>query len=229
MKKYFYLIITVLITLSSCKKEETDTTAYTALSVYNASPTFSTYDFYLGDTKLNSVALPFGGGFAYTQRLAGDYSVKYTTAGQIESVLTRTIGLSQNNYFSYFLLGKPGSFDAVLFNDDLSATSTTHAYVRFINLSPDAPAMDLASKISTATTSTSFTTKTAYKSATAYLPLVAGKYTFELKDNATAALKASLTDVTLVANGHYTIICKGFVAPASALELPISAQVIINR
>ncbi len=224
MKINLLLILIGLFTLGSCKKETTDTTPYAALSIFNASPTYATYDFYLNDGKLNSVAIPFGGGASYKQYTAGTYNLKLTTAGRPESLVTKSVALSQNTYYSYFVVNRTASLDGMLITDDVSATSTTNAFVRFINLSPDSPAQDLS-----VTGSTSLVTNKTYKTASAFVPITAGTYSFDVKDNSTGAVKTTLAGVSLVANGKYTIISRGLLTPLSGVEHPLSIQVIINK
>ncbi|TKC12546.1 DUF4397 domain-containing protein [Pedobacter polaris] len=223
--KLGFLILGIgLVVLSSCKKSETDTTPYSAITVINASPTAATYDVYLGDKKLNSAALPLGGSVAYTQQVVGTYDLKFTTAGRAESLLTKNVSLAQNTYQSFYLVGRPDAFESIFVSDDLSATSTTNAFVRFINLSPDAPALYLS-----ITGGASVATNQTYKGISAFVPLAAGSYSFDIKDNVTSAVKTTLAGISLVANGYYTIIAKGLITPASGTEVPLSGQVIITR
>jgi hypothetical protein len=216
------LLVFTIIALSSCKKQQVDTSTYAAITFFNASPSFSTYDIYLNDSRINSTAIPFGGAISYSQRVSGNYTVKYTISGRPESALTKSISLSPNTYYSYFLINTSSNLDGLLVTDDLSATSTTNAYVRFINLSPDSPAQDLV--INGGAT---ITTSKAYKAVSTYSSLAAGKYTFDIKETG-GAVKASLTDVTLSAGAYYTIISKGLKTPGS-LDQPLGAQLISSR
>ena len=220
----FLALVVCLSILSSCKKTETDTTPYTAVAIYNASPTATTYDVYLGSTKLNNAALPLGGGVAYSQQVAGSYDVKFTIAGRGENAYTKTVNLTQNNYHSFYLIGKPNAFDGIFLTDDLSATSTTHAFVRFVNLSPDAPALALA-----ITGGAAVATPQTYKGVSSFVQVAAGTYSFDVKDNLTAAVKTTLTGVNLVANGHYTIFANGLIVPTSATEIALGAQIVVNK
>lgn len=213
-----------LVFLNSCKKEETDTTPYTAVAIYNASPTASTYDVYLGSTRLNNAALPLGGGVAYSQQVAGSYDVKFTVSGRSESLYTKTVNLSQNNYHSFYLIGRPNAFDGIFITDDLTATSTTNAFVRFVNLSPDAPALALAIKGGAA-----IATSQTYKGVSSYVQVAAGTYSLDVKDNLTAVVKTTLTGVNLVANGHYTVFANGLITPTSASEIALGAQIVVNK
>ncbi|TKC02070.1 DUF4397 domain-containing protein [Pedobacter cryotolerans] len=225
MRKFYSLILFFLTitTIISCKKQEVDTTAYTAIAVVNASPTSATYDVYLGANKINAAALPSGGGVSYVQQVAGNYDLKFTVAGRGESVLTRTVNLEQNKFQSFYLIGSPTSFDGIFTVDDLTATSTTQAFVRFINLSPDAPALSLA-----VTGGAAVGSSQAYKGISTFVQVAPGAQSFELKDNS-AVVRATLTGVNLVANGYYTIIAKGLVTPVTATDLPLAAQLIVTK
>lgn len=220
--KFGFVILGIsLIALSSCKKTETDDTPYSAISVINASPTSATYDVYLGNTQLNTAALPSGGAVAYVQKAATTYDLKFTVAGRSESVFTKNVNLVQNTYQSFYLVGRPTALEGIYVSDDLSATSSTNAFVRFINLSPDAPALDLF-----VTGGASIVSNQSYKGISAFIPIAAGAYSFDVKDKLTAAIKTTLAGVNLVANKHYTIIVKGLITPVAGTEISLSAQLI---
>ncbi len=223
-KFYAMVALIAIVSISACKKEEVDNTAYAAISVVNGSPTVSTYDIYLGATKLNSVAIPSGGSVGYSQRVTASYDLKFTTAGRVESLYTKSIGLTTNAYQTFFLVGGTAALDGFFTIDDLSAVSATHAYVRFVHLSPDAQAMDLFVK-----GGSSLIANKGFKTASAFTPITAGTYTFEVKETTGGAVKATTESVILGANVYYTVFVKGLVTPAAGgLELPLSAQVIVN-
>lgn len=223
-KFYIAFALFCIINISGCKKIEADTNAYSALSVINASPTASTYDIYLSDSKINSVAIPFGGAVPYSQRVAGTYDLKFTIAGRADNIYTKTIGLVASTYQSFFLVGRTASLDGLLTTDDLSATSTTNAFVRFVNVSPDSQAMDLVVK-----GGSSVITNKAYKTASAFTPIAAGTYVFDVKETSTGTVKTSTESVVLGANVYYTVLVKGLNTPvAGSTELPLGAQVTVN-
>ncbi|GGI22661.1 hypothetical protein GCM10008119_03760 [Pedobacter mendelii] len=208
--------------VSSCAKtDETDTTI-SYLRVTNASPTLATYNVYLNGSTINSVALPFAGSLAYTSRTAGTYSLKFTTGSNVENLLTKDVVLNQNTSYSFYLVNKPGQLDGLLIGDDLSIASTDKAYIRFINLSPDAPALDLAKTSAT----TSYVTSKAFKTASGFVAIDAGTYSLDAKDTSTGLVKTTKTDAVFAAGYHYDVICGGLVTPANDTERPISLQVL---
>ncbi|MBE5320175.1 DUF4397 domain-containing protein [Pedobacter sp. MR2016-19] len=208
--------------LTSCKKTETADPTISYLRIINASPSLATYNAYFNGNMVNSAALPFGGAVNYLSYVAEAYSLKFTTASSAESLLTKTITLNASTYYSSYLINKPVALDVYTIGDDLSTPSTDKAYVRFINLSPDAPALDLAKTSAT----TMLVTNKAYKNASGFVAVDAGTYTLDAKETSSGAVKATSESTSFTAGYHYDIICGGLVAPANDTERPLSLQVI---
>jgi hypothetical protein len=219
------LVLIAFTALTSCKKTETADPTISYLRVINASPSLATYNAYFNGNIVNSAALPFGGSAAYTSYSAGSYSLKFTTASSTESLLTKTIALSASTYYSSYLINKPAALDIYTIGDDLSLPATDKAYIRFINLSPDAPALDLAKA---SATTTLFTNK-AYKSASGFIAVDAGTYSLDAKETSSGTIKTSLTGTSFIAGYHYDIICGGLVTPANDTERPLSLQAILIK
>lgn len=227
IKKNISYIAFVMILVSgftACKTDEETIVPASFISVFNASPTAATYDVYLNDVKFNTVALPFGGGTAYAGKPVGNYNIKLTVADRIESVITKSVSLAENKYYSYYFINKPSDLDGLLINDEVGATSADKAFVRFVNLSPDAPALDLATS-----TGTSWATDKAFKQYSGFTQVAPGATILVLKDKATGGTKSTLESFTFVAGGYYTVIARGLVTPASSSENSFSGQVLIHK
>ena len=218
-------ILVVLTSLTACKKTDTGDPTISYLRVINASPSVATYNAYFNGSIVNSAALPFAGSAAYISSAPGAYALKFTTASSAESVLTKTITLGASTYYSSYLINKPAALDVYTIGDDLSLPATDKAYIRFINLSPDAPALDLAK----ASATTSLFTNKAFKSASGFITVDAGTYSFDAKETATGTIKTSLTSTSFVAGYHYDIICGGLVTPANDTERALSLQAILIK
>lgn len=221
-KARFYLLFIVTAILTSCAKTENVDTTISYLRTINASPSLATYNAYLNGSMITSAALPFTGSTAYTSRTAGAYTLKFTSGSSTESLFTKDISLNQSTSYSYYLVNKPSQLDGLLISDDLSMPAADKAYIRFINLSPDAPALDL---IKSGTT-TSYATNKAYKATSSFLAVDPGTYALDAKDTATGAVKTTKTDAVFAAGYHYDVICGGLVTPANDTERPLSLQVL---
>ncbi len=219
---FSFLLIFSVITLNSCKKKEVEVPDASYLRFVNASPTLGTYNIYLDNKMLNTMAIPFGGTISYSPFVFGKHTVKYTTATNTQAILTKEITLTGNKIHSLYLVDKGDNLDALLVVDDATVTSTTKAFVKFINLSPDAPALSL----DIAEGANLFASKT-YKTGTEFIQVDPKTYKFNIKDSATGAVKTTLNDIEFVAGRYYTIISRGMLNPG-ANDQPLSAQSIIN-
>jgi Domain of unknown function (DUF4397) len=219
-----FVLIAVTV-LTSCKKTETTDPTISYLRVINASPSLATYNAYFNGNMVNTAALPFGGAASYASYTAGSYSLKFTTASSTESLLTKTITLNASTYYSSYLINKPAALDVYTIGDDLSIPSTDKAYIRFINLSPDAPALDLAKTSAT----TALVTNKAFKSASGFIAVDAGTYTLDAKETSSGTVKATSESTSFTAGYHYDIICGGLVTPANDTERALSLQVVMIK
>ncbi|WP_316735197.1 DUF4397 domain-containing protein [Pedobacter aquatilis] len=217
-----FALATFTTILGACGKTETTDTTISYIRVVNGSPGLGTYNVYLSGTAINSAALPFAGATSYTSRSSGAYALKFTTASSTDALHTKDITLNPSSNYSYYLVNKPGQLDGFLITDDISITSADKAYIRFINLSLDAPALDLAKTSAT----TSLITNKAYKTASSFITVDAGTISLDIKDTATGTIRTTKTDVTLTAGNHYDIICAGLVTPANDTEKGLSLQVL---
>ncbi|TKC05912.1 DUF4397 domain-containing protein [Pedobacter frigoris] len=216
-------MLMVVLIFDSCKKDPVTTVNTSYLSVTNTSPTLSTFNFYLNQSKANTGALPFGGTIPYLQVNPGEYNAKLTTESNTESLLTKKIVLEKDKIYSLFVIDKADKLDYLQITDDIKVPGTDKALIRFINLSPDASALNLSVKDGAA-----IATDKAYKSAGTFLEVDAKLYTFEIKDKATSAVKAELKDIDLKKGGIYTVIARGLLN-ATDTERAFSGQVITNK
>jgi hypothetical protein len=219
-----YLIATVAtLSLSSCAKDETTTTQVSGLTVINTSPTLGTYNVYLNTVQVNTAAIPFTGTIPYFQITPGVNTVKFTTASSTDNLLTKEVTLENDKAYSLFLIGKAGQLDGLLVPDDLSPVSANQAFIRFINLSPDAATLELSE-----TGKAAIVKEEAYKSASPFVATEAKTYSFDLKDKVTGVVLKTLTGVTLSSGKMYTIAACGIV-DATANDQPLRIQVFTNR
>lgn len=214
------LVCLSLVLLSSCKNDEVAVKDFAYIRFINASPTLATYNIYFDDKMVNTAAIPFGGTISYTPYVLGAHTLKYTAGSNINPILTKSITLS-DKINSAYLIGKDNSLEVLLVADDASVTSTTKAFVKFINLSPDAPALSLDIK-----GGANLAKDKSYKLGSGFVQVDPKSYDLEIKDPS-GNVKTTLTGVDMVAGRYYTVISKGMLNP-SPTEQAFSAQSIIN-
>lgn len=224
--KIFYALVAVaaITLISACGKSDNQVPEYGSLSIYNASPSSATYDVYLNSSKVNSAALPYAGGVKYIQLTAGSYETKFTIASETASVYTKTgITVANNAFSTLYLTGTTGNFDGLVLADEFAGAATDKAHVRFINLSPDANALDLRIKDATS----NLTSNKAYKAYSGFTAVDAGAKVFEIKETSSGTVKTTV-ERTLVNGTFYTIIAGGKVTPGTN-ERTFNGQIIQHQ
>lgn len=226
MKKVFSVFSAILITasvtlLSSCKKEETKT--YAKVLVTHASPDAPGVDLLMDDTKVNSSALNFPGNTGYLEVESGSRNIKVNVSGTPTTVINATLTLDKDMNYSVFAVDSVSKISAVVLTDDLSAPASGKAHVRFVHLSPNAPAVDIAVASSGAVV---FGNKS-FKEATAFTPLDAGTYNLDVRVAGTTTVALVLPAITLQAGKIYTVFAKGFLGGTGAQAL--GAEIIVNK
>ncbi len=226
MKRSFttslFAMMTAAVLLSACKKENNVPVEFTYVSLTNVSPSTATYNVSFDGARFVSGALPFEGNVAYKQVNPKTYSVKLTTESSSDSKLTKDLTFANNKGYSLFIIGKTDQLDFLQLEDELKTPSTDKALIRFINLSPDAPVLNLKEK-----DKETIISDKAYKTASSFIEVEARKYIFDLVDKATGLPKGTMAEVELKKGLIYTIIAKGLLSPAET-EKPFGGLVLIN-
>lgn len=213
----FFFCVTAML---SCAKNS-EPTPYAYMSITNVSPTLGTYNVYVDGTKSNTGgAVAFGGFLSYGTLTAGSHTLNFTTESSTVSLLEKTVNLEENGVYSAFLINKDSDMDVLLIADEMSVASTDKAFIRFINLSPDAPALDLA-----LLNGETLVSSKVYKASSAFQTIDPKTYSFELKAN--GEVQTVLADLELTAGRYYTIISKGLMTVGD-IDQPFGAQLITN-
>lgn len=124
-------------------------------------------------------------------------------------------------YYSLIFTGRSPQSAVILIEDDLSATATDKAKIRFANLSPDAPALDLylQGKTDPAISHQSF------KGVSAYLNVdPALKANFEVRASGSSAVLATLHTFKIEKGKIYTIWARGLLEDPTGAAFGLDAM-----
>lgn len=215
------LFLTAILLVSSCKKEETH--SHANVLVAHASPDAPGVDLLVDDSKQNSAALTFPNNTGYLQVETGTRNIKVNVIGTSTTVIEADLTLAKDMNYSVFAVDSVSKISAVVLTDDLTAPAAGKAHVRFVHLSPNAPAVDIAVASSGAVV---FGNK-AFKEYTAFTPLDAGTYNLDVRVAGTSTVALVLPAITLEAGKIYTVFAKGFLGGSGAQAL--GAEIIVNK
>lgn len=216
-----FILTAVVFSLSSCEKEETKT--FANVLVAHASPNAPGVDLLVDGAKQNSAALTFPNNTSYLKVEAGARNIKVNVTGTSTTVINADLTLEKDKNYSVFAVDSVSKISAIVLADDLTAPASGKAHVRFVHLSPNAPAVDVAVASSGAVV---FGNK-AFKEYTAFTPLDAGSYNLDVRVAGTSTVALVLPTITLEAGKIYTVFAKGFLGGIGAEAL--GAEIIVNK
>lgn len=214
-----------LTAVTGCSDDESVTNppaAQTArVLTVHASPNAPGVDL-LVDNVVAGTNLTFPNNTGYLTVPAGTRNVKVNVTGTATTVINADLPLTAAGNYSVFAVDSVSKISALVLTDNLAAPAAGKAHVRFIHLSPNAPAVDVA----LAGGAVVFANK-AFKEYVDFTPLDAGTYNLEVRLAGTGTVVLPLPGISLTAGKIYTVFARGFVGGAGAQAL--GAEIISNN
>lgn len=176
----------------------------------------------LVDGVVAGTGLSFPNNTAYLNVAAGTRNVKVNVTGTSTTVIDANVPVVGGSNYTVIACDSVSKIGAIVLTDNLAVPATGKAHVRFVHLSPNAPAVDVA----VAGGPVVFA-NTVFKGFTAFTPVDAGTYDFEVRLAGTGTVALPVNGVTLTAGKIYTVFAKGFAGGSGAQAL--GAQIIVNN
>lgn len=192
------------------------------VNVIHASPDAPGVDLLIDNVKVNNAPLTFPNSTGYLTVSAGLRNIKVNASGTNTSVINANLDLSSGVSYSVFATNVLSSIVPIVVQDNLAAPASGKAHVRFMHLSPNAPAVDI-----TLTDGTVVFANRAFGEYTAFTPLDAGTYNLQVRLAGTSTVVLNLPNIT-VANGKiYTVFARGLAGGMG--DQALGAQIIVNN
>lgn len=215
---------------TGCKKDSTSTPDTAKVNVVHASPNAPGVDLLVDGTKVNSSALNFPDNTGYLSVNAGARNIKVNVSGTSTTVIDATPTLTKDVNYTVFAIDSVSKISPLVLVDDLTTPASGKAHIRFVHLSPNAPAVDVSVAGQAAGVGV-FTNRTFNKTITAaqyaFTPVDAGNYHLEVRVAGTTTVALDIPSITFTAGKIYTIFAKGFLGGTGAQAL--GAGVIVNK
>lgn len=220
------MISALSFTFIGCDDEETPvaptpTPSNSLVKVVHASPDAPGVDL-LVDNAVAGTNLTFPNNTGYLTVPSGTRNVKVNVTGTMTTVIEANVPFMQDRNYSVFAVNSVANIEPLLIEDDLTAPASGKAHVRFIHLSPDAPAVDI-----TLTDGTVVFGNRVFKDFTAFTPLDAGTYDLQVRVAGTTTVALDLPGITVESGKIYTVFAKGFLSGSGTQAL--DAQIIVNN
>lgn len=222
ISKAFLAVFAVSAILVACKKDTPAPQKIAGLYVVNAFADTLSLDFIIDNTKINTKPFKYNvKSTGYLNLYPGTMTIGIAKKGVNKIIAKNDYTLAESKGYSMFIIDtlNTNTKKFLLIEDDLSAPEADKAKVRFINLSKDAPALNLGIE---GQTTDLFTNKAFYEH-TAFTSITPGaSVTFNIKENTT--VKTTLPNVKIEKGKIYTIYAKGL-ASATIDSLKLRADI----
>ncbi|HRE40909.1 MAG TPA: DUF4397 domain-containing protein [Ignavibacteria bacterium] len=189
--------------------------------IAHASPNAPNVDIYL-DNNLVASNVAYLDYLPYTQISPGVRNVKVNVTGTMTSVINLDLNFDAATNYSIFAIDSVANLSAIRYDDDLTTPASGKAHVRFIHLSPNAPAVDIA-----VTGGPVLFSNYTFKQASVFTPVDAGVYDLEVRLAGSTTVVLSLPGIDLSNGKIYTVFARGFVGGTGTQAL--GASIIPNN
>ncbi|HEX2945073.1 MAG TPA: DUF4397 domain-containing protein [Clostridia bacterium] len=188
---------------------------YSYVRLFNASPNLEPVDVY-ANAALVASGVAYKGFTEYFQILPGTYGITVFPAGTTGPALLDTqVEIPARSIMTAALTGLSPSISIRTYFETVIQIPAGRLYLRFANLSPDSPGMDLLANGQRLFEGVS------YGMATNYTPVAAGMYVFNIMQSNTGTRLLYVPNITLGAGRFYTIYAVGQISGVAPLEVLI--------
>lgn len=183
------------------------------IRVLHASPNAPTVDIY-ANGNLIVQDLTYKELSLYLPVPSGDYNIMIYPSGQMTNPIINTnLYIPENTIFNVAVIGTLPDISLYPIPEPFTSHNSVNSCIRFIHLSPNAPAVDIKLPDGTIVFS-----NIGYKDITYYVCIPAGVYTFNFTPSGTNNVVLTVPNVNLNSNNFYTIYVVGLVGEAPGLE-----------
>lgn len=201
----------------SAKFRKTNPTSIVRL--LHAAPNAPNVDIYVND-KLFIRNLSYSEFTKYMVVPSGSYNVKVYPVGEtVMPVVETEVNLQPNYAFTGAVIGTLPDLSLLPIPDPANPNNYGTACVRFVHLSPNAPAVDV-----TLQNGSMLFKDVKYKDYTLYVCGPPGTYTLQVKAAGTDKVALTVSDVQLMANNYYSIYAIGLLDKNPELEALLSTD-----
>lgn len=209
------------VAVSGMESESRGGRGYAKAMFVHASPDAPAVDIRAGK-RLVAWNLAFPNNTRYRFLRPGTRDVRVNVAGTKTTVINAPVMFEAGKAYSVFAVNTVANIAPLVLTDDLTRPAKGNAHVRFIHLSPNAPAVDIGV---TGVAAPVFPNKS-FKDFTPFTPLSAGTYNLEVRVAGSQNVVLPLPGIKLEAGKIYTLFAKGLLGGTGAQAL--GAQIIVN-
>jgi hypothetical protein len=226
MRKFLSIMVVLALPFANAACEDDDPvvppTPTSRFMVVHASPDTPSLDVYVsGNGAKDNLVYP--GNTGYLTIDAGFLDVRLQLTAPPHTILYEAQhDFAEDDYYTLFIDDTMSNLDWIMLTDDLSTPASGQTRLRFLHLSPDAPAIDITTQ-----TGTVLFPDHIFEEVTPFTDFAAGTYDLQVRNAGTTNVLFDIPPRTFQAGKVYTIFLKGLVAGTGTQALGV--QVITNK
>lgn len=222
-KTLLFLILSfsvLMFFVNSCSDDEQ---SFAKVQVINASPDAPAVNVLIDGVKQNPTGLKFPEYTSYINVDPGKHNLQIIEPGLLSPKIDLNMTLDKDNSYSVFTIKEYSQIEPLILLDVFAKKTPGKLGVRFVNVAPDSPPLDVAIKGGPNFPGISF------KSATPFNLIDAGVYIIEVNISGSTPIVASLQGVNLEEGKNYTVIIEGFLKPPTGNTNVLGLKLIENQ
>lgn len=220
-----FFSLAVMMLLVSCMDDDdnlvTEPVEVAYVSIYHAAPDAPGFDIIVDGRIINNSPFDYSSYSGYLNFFTGDREIRFSARNANNALIDTTFNFEDQKAYSLFAIDRLSKIEALLVEDSAAAPATGKAMVRFVHLSPDAPAFDVA----LGDDAVLFPEKS-FRDATAFQEIDAENYTFRVKAADGSEVSLSAEDVDILPGRYYTIVLRGFANPPDGNTNILSLEIL---
>ncbi len=228
MNKHKFLILSAILAsflIFGCNEDDNNVTSPTPtesnsyVQVIHSSPDAPGVDLLVDNTIVGN-NLTFPNNTGYLTVTSGTRNIKVNVTGTTTTAIEANLNFEAENYYSIYAVNNVANIEPLVIQDDLTAPASGKAHVRFLHLSPNAPAVDITLPDGTVVFSDQ-----SFKDFTDFIPLDSGTYDLQVRLAGTDTVVLDLNGISLEEGKIYSVFAKGLVNGSG--EQALGAEIIV--
>ena len=197
---------------------------YAGVAIYHSSPDAPDLNIILDNEVINTAAFKYKNYSNYIEVLEGDRRIRFNSFGDGTNLVDATLNFEVNKSYTLFVINTLSNIELLRIDDATDFPSSGNSRVRCVQLSPDAPKID----IKWIGESTPVFSGLTFKKVENFKEVPAGTYSMEVKVIGGSGRTFVVPDIQIKEAGFYTVLIEGFDSQPSGIPNGLSARVISN-
>lgn len=216
------LLLTVV--MIGCLKNDTpQPQLYAGVAIYHSSPDAPDLNIIIDNEVINSVPFRYKNYSNYIEVLDGDRRIRFNSSKDGLNLVDAILNFEVNKSYTLFVINTLSNIELLRIEDATGFPSSGKGTVRCIQLSPDAPQVE----VKWTGESSPLFSGMSFKQVQDFKEVPSGKYSLEVKVIGGSGRTIVLPDVEVKEGGYSTILIEGFDNP-SVLINGLTVRVIAN-